>query len=358
MPLILHGDDALFTGPDAALKKVQEGFARRYDIKTQRLGANHSSEIKILNRILRRTDQGIEVEADPRHVNELIKGLDVEGTRGVSTPLPSESDAVGTEQVVCDEEEVDQIDADLVRDNAADTRAVCSAPPKDGTLFRAMAARLNYLSQDRADLRHASKVIARGMAKPDELDWVRLRHVAKNLQKQRRAVVLFRWRGSCDRITAYSDSDWAGDRRDRRSTSGGTIMMGAHCIKHWSKIQGTIALSTAEAEIIAGVRAATEAIGLKALAADLGIHLQDIDVRLDATAALAIIQREGLSSTRHIDVKWFWIQEAVRSKKIRVSKVHTDENPADAMTKRLKVETLVYLLRKVGFRFLEPKPLA
>ena len=45
-----------------------------------------------------------------------------------------------------------------------------------------------------------------------------------------------------------SDSDWGGNRKDRKSTAGGMWMIGDHCIKTWSASQGAIALSSAEAE--------------------------------------------------------------------------------------------------------------
>ena len=52
----------------------------------------------------------------------------------------------------------------------------------------------------------------------------------------------------------YTDSDWAGDKETRRSTSGGCLMLGQHVISHWSKSQSNIALSSGEAELNAAVK--------------------------------------------------------------------------------------------------------
>ena len=52
-------------------------------------------------------------------------------------------------------------------------------------------------------------------------------------------------------------------------------------------------------------------MGLVSLAADFGYDLQSI-VNSDASAALAIAQRQGLGKLRHIRVQWLWIQEQVK----------------------------------------------
>jgi hypothetical protein len=60
-----------------------------------------------------------------------------------------------------------------------------------------------------------------------------------------------------------ADSDWGGNHKDRKSTSGGVWMLGKHCIKTWSATQGAFALSSAEAELYAMIEAVTRAKGLR-----------------------------------------------------------------------------------------------
>ena len=52
-------------------------------------------------------------------------------------------------------------------------------------------------------------------------------------------------------LKVITDADWSGDKRSRKSTSGGTAMRGKHCLRTWSTTQGAIALSTAEVELYA-----------------------------------------------------------------------------------------------------------
>ena len=73
-----------------------------------------------------------------------------------------------------------------------------------------------------------------------------------------------------DTLDVFTDSDWVGSRRSRKSTSGVAILRGGHCLKTWSKTQAIDAKSSGEAELYAVVRGATEALGMATLANDLG----------------------------------------------------------------------------------------
>ena len=67
----------------------------------------------------------------------------------------------------------------------------------------------------------------------------------------------------------YTDSDLGGNRKDRKSTSGGIWGLGEHSVKNWSATQGAVALSTAEAEFYAIIEGVTRAKGLVNLATSL-----------------------------------------------------------------------------------------
>ncbi|KAF2345028.1 Reverse transcriptase RNA-dependent DNA polymerase [Trinorchestia longiramus] len=77
----------------------------------------------------------------------------------------------------------------------------------------------------------------------------------------------------CDKDLYQSavDADWAGDRSDRKSTSGYCFTLSNSVITWRSVKQSCVALSTAEAEYVALAGAAQEAIWLKQLLDDLEI---------------------------------------------------------------------------------------
>ena len=103
------------------------------------------------------------------------------------------------------------------------------------------------------------------MAKPMENDWDKLKRIGKYLVGKPRMISRFCWQSQLGMVTAYSDSDWAGCEKSRRSTSGGIITIGNHVLKSYSKQQRTVALSSAEAELHALVAASAETLGIIAL---------------------------------------------------------------------------------------------
>ncbi len=145
----------------------------------------------------------------------------------------------------------------------------------------------------------------------------------------------------------YTDTDWAGCARTRKSTSGGCIMLGEHAIKTWSSTQTSVSLSSGEAEFYGVIKGAGMGLGFQSLLADLGLRIP-LRVWTDSSAAVGICSRQGLGKMRHIDTHLLWIQQAVRSRRIDLRKVAGESNPADLYTKHLpsrdKVGQLVKLM--------------
>ena len=114
-------------------------------------------------------------------------------------------------------------------------------------------------------------------------------------------------------------------------------------LKTWSSTQASIAQSSGEAEYYALVRAASESLGMQSLMRDMG---WDAKIRLlvDSSAAKSIASRTGLGKLRHLEIKFLWLQEAVRRKKVVLSKVRGGVNPADVLTKPKSLDDMKQLL--------------
>ena len=216
--------------------------------------------------------------------------------------------------------------------------------------FRWLAARANYLAADRPDIQYAVKQLCRGMANPDKGDMAKLRRLARYLISRPRLVWRFRYQEEDDEIRAYSDSDWAGCRRTAKSTSGGAIMIGGHLIKTWASTQKNVTLSSGEAELVAAVKASTEAIGVMQMASEWGRELEG-QVLVDSSAALGAVKRKGNGKLRHVKVGMLWIQEKQENGELEYVKVKGEENPADMMTKYLNRPTAEKLQQHLQLHF-------
>ena len=135
-------------------------------------------------------------------------------------------------------------------------------------------------------------------------------------------------------INAFVDSDWAGCRRTRKSTSGGVLYLGDTPVRGWSSNQAVIALSSGEAEYYAALKGASAALGYQSMLRDIGIDAR-VTLYTDSSAARGIIHRAGLGKLRHLETGYLWLQSAVAAKRLQVRKVLGKENPADLFTKYL-----------------------
>ena len=127
-------------------------------------------------------------------------------------------------------------------------------------------------------------------------------------------------------------------------------MRGAHLICHWSKTQQLIALSSAEAELNASIKAGVEGIGIATMAQQL---FQNHDVHLfgDSSANHGILHRAGAGRVKHLSIRQLWLQEKVSLGTVNFTKIARDKNTADMMTHHWTMpESLVHFPRLHCFR--------
>eukprot|EP00972_Heterocapsa_arctica_P098882 14591264-Heterocapsa_arctica.AAC.1 len=87
------------------------------------------------------------------------------------------------------------------------------------------------------------------MAVPRRCDWQKVKRLARYPTGVLRMVQKFDWQETPYTIIAIVDTDFAGCLETRKSTSGGVLMHGSHCVRIWSRTQSVIALSSGEAEL-------------------------------------------------------------------------------------------------------------
>ena len=105
-----------------------------------------------------------------------------------------------------------------------------------------------------------------------------------------------------------------------------------------SKKQTSVALSSCEAELMAGSEAAKEAVYLRRYQEEFG-YMDPLPTRLsmDNQAGIAIAYNPELhTKTKHIARRHFFIRELVEEQRISVPFVKTVDNWADFFTKALK----------------------
>ena len=144
--LTVHGDDFTSTGTERDLRWLDAQLKDKFEVKTKLLGPDagrgHLQELRVLNRILAWTELGVTYEADQRHAEIIVRELGLEGAKAVMTP--------GSREDVEGQQKLNEKDNELL-------------PPAEATRYRGLAARLNYLAQDRFELLYAAKECSRRM---------------------------------------------------------------------------------------------------------------------------------------------------------------------------------------------------
>ena len=87
----------------------------------------------------------------------------------------------------------------------------------------------------------------------------------------------------------------------------------------WTKKQQVVSLSTPESELYAAVKTASEGLGIQSLAKDLGTVCK-LNLHLDASATMCLVNRRGLGKAKLVNVQHLWIQEASKSEKFVTKK--------------------------------------
>ena len=292
---MVHGDDFTFLGYEESVEEMKTELAKWWEIKVRgTIGDDpqDDKEIVILNRTIRWNGESLRLQPDPKHRTAILEAFSLkDDSKGLT--IPSDRDEVTEEQ-----------DADLLN-------------PFEATQFRSLGARANYLGLDRPDIQFATKEICRGMARPSRGGMIRMERLARYLLEVLDPTIRY---DSCernlDKILVYVDSDWAGCKATRKSTSGGAVTWGGGLLKSWSRSQGPVAISSGEAEFYAAIKGACEGLGIKSLLEDLGFYDQ-VEVIQDSTAAKGTASRAGIGRIKHLDVGWCWIQQTVENGKIR-----------------------------------------
>eukprot|EP00971_Amphidinium_carterae_P341240 6479945-Amphidinium_carterae.1 len=117
---------------------------------------------------------------------------------------------------------VKALDCPSVKISTQEVRQRAKEPalePVQCTNYRSGVMRIAYLSLDRPDLAQIVKCLSRHMQKPTESDWADLKRVGRYLHSHRCLVNVYRKQCWPGKVTVTTDTDYAGDRENRKSTT-------------------------------------------------------------------------------------------------------------------------------------------
>jgi hypothetical protein len=205
----------------------------------------------------------------------------------------------------------------------------------DQKVYRSMIGSLLYLCASRPDIVLSVGVCARYQAAPKECHLVAVKRIFRYLVHTPNYGLWYP-KGSSFSLSGYTDSDWAGDKDDRKSTSGACQFLGRSLVCWSSKKQNCISLSTAEAEYVAAASCCTQLLWMRQTLKDYGVICDKVPLLCDNESAIKIaynpVQHQR---TKHIEIRHHFIRDHVARGDIDLCHVGTNDQLADIFTKPL-----------------------
>jgi hypothetical protein len=168
--------------------------------------------------------------------------------------------------------------------------------------------------------------------------WNAAKRVLKYLAGSQDVTIRYsRSPGSPNTLVGYCDSDYAGCTDSRRSHTGFVFLLNGGPIAWQSKRQDLVTRSSTEAEYVALSTAGSTAIHLRRLLEDLGYPQKEATViHEDNYGCICLTRTRAINQrTKHIDVRFHWIREAVERGDLYIQQCGTNDQAADILTKPL-----------------------
>ena len=166
---------------------------------------------------------------------------------------------------------------------------------------------------------------------------------------------IFYKRGCEAELSAYTDSDYARDIDDRKSTSGYVFMMSGGAVAWASKKQPVVTLSTTEAEYVAAAFCASQCIWMQQILKQIEDNMSKcVRVRCDNSSTIKLANNSVFHGrSKHIDVRFHFLRDLTKRGTIAIEYCRTEDQLADVMTKPLNLDQFEKLRGLLGVQAVE-----
>ena len=186
----------------------------------------------------------------------------------------------------------------------------------------------------RPDICYAVQTISKFNTKPGLAHWEAVKWIFRYLIGTKDLWLSY---GSLMKeLQGYADADGSMNE-DHKAISGYAFMINGGSVSWSTKRQELISLSTTESKYVAVTQAAKEALWLHSLISQLfGITLPPTTLFSNNQSAIALMKEHQYHAhTKHIDIRFHFIQWVVEEGKICLIYCPTKEMVADSLTKAL-----------------------
>lgn len=251
---------------------------------------------------------GNKIQLDQEHyINHLLERFNMSECKPVGTPMDKNA---------C----FDETDTNICRKNLP---------------YQQLLGSLMYLSVlTRPDITFAVNFLSQFNNCYTESHWKSAKRILRYLKGTK--SLCLEYKNDNSNLMGFVDSDFANNTCDRRSYTGFVFKLAGGAVSWECKKQTTVALSSTEAEYMAVTEASKEAIHFRNLLSDVLGIFECITLYNDNQSAQKLAMNPICHKrSKHIDIRYHFIREAVSNKLVNLKYLSTNEMPADVLTKAL-----------------------
>jgi len=218
--------------------------------------------------------------------------------------------------------------------------------------YRELVGCLTYLMiTSRPDISIAVNYLSRFQSGATDEHWTHLKRVLRYLQGTKDYFLEYRHNQE-EPIVGFADADWGSDMESRHSTSGYIFQIFGNTVLWTTRKQGTIALSSTEAEYVALSQSSCEAMWLENLLTEFGVHLNSPLIIYEDNQSCMYIAEEPREQKRmkHLDIRYNFIRECIQNGRIQLKYIPSENQLADMFTKGLSSAVFTKHRFAIGLR--------
>jgi hypothetical protein len=213
----------------------------------------------------------------------------------------------------------------------------------DQKAYQSMIGSLLYLCASRPNIMLSVCMCARYQSGPKECHLVVVKRILRYLVATPCSRIWYP-EGSTFDLIGYADSDYAGCKVDRKSTSGTCQFLGRSLVSWSSKKQTSVSLSTAEAEYVVAGQCYMQLLWMRQTLRDFGYNLSKVPLLCDNESAIRLADNPvEHSRTKHIDIRHHFLRDHQQKGDIDIYHISTENQLADIFTKPLDEKTFCRL---------------
>jgi len=248
-----------------------------------------------------------------KYTKDILKRFNMADSKGAKTPLdPSEK----LSKEMCPKTQEEKLEMERIP-------------------YQNLIGSLMYLAvSTRPDIAHAVSMLSQFNTNFGQQHWTAAKRVLRYLKHTTECGLVYRKTG--EDIQGFLDADWGASIDDRRSYTGYVFCMARAAVSWESRKQRSVALSSTEAEYMALSECAKEAVLLRRFMDEVFNRKEEITIFNDNQGAGMLSKNPVYHNrTKHVDIRYHFVRDAVLNGEVVVKYMRTEEMPADVLTKGL-----------------------